>query len=163
MVGACYNLGYRRPFCIVADAVNWLGNGWLYLFLALVLLAAGSRREYVLVLEASMAAAVAHVVYYCIKRKFARPRPGEKNPQWCSNIATLDTYSFPSGHCMTASAVGMPVATAFPQWSWVVAAVVCTIAWARLVCAQHYPSDVLVGCILGAIAAFFTTKLLTWW
>jgi undecaprenyl-diphosphatase len=97
-----------------------------------------------------MAVLLTHAIYPLIKRATARLRPFEIDPSLRVQTRALDRYSFPSGHCMTASAVFVPIAIAFPQCVPVLAAFFLVLAWAQLACALHYPSDVLCGTIMGA-------------
>jgi undecaprenyl-diphosphatase len=114
------------------------------------------------ILHAGLAAGAAHAVYPWIKRKIGRPRPFERMPDWHPGIPVLDRYSFPSGHCMTVTAVAIPLALAYSQWLLPILVLGLTIAWARMACAHHYPSDLVAGCALGATSAYASTELLTW-
>ena len=121
-----------RPFAL---ALNHLGNGWLYPLLAGVLL----RRQ--------------PQQHPAIKRFVARPRPCEVDPTMPPLLRVLDRYSFPSGHCMTVTAVALPIAIILPVMA-IPAALFCLLlGWARMLAAHHYPSDILAGIALGALAA----------
>jgi len=144
----------------VAAAANWLGSGWLYLFLAGVLLLGASRRDHLVLMGAGLAVGAAHTVYPWIKRKIARLRPFERLPQLRPRTPVLDRYSFPSGHCMTATAAAIPFAQGYPELTWLVVTVCLLIAWARMACAHHYPSDLLAGSALGAVMAYGSMALL---
>ena len=60
--------------------------------------------------------------------------------------------SFPSGHATTAMALGVALALLFPRLRWVFLSLCFWIAVSRLFIAAHYPSDVLAGGLLGALA-----------
>jgi undecaprenyl-diphosphatase len=63
-----------------------------------------------------------------------------------------DTGSFPSGHAMGAFAVASVVSKQYPEkrWvSWVMYGTATLIGTSRVVLARHYPSDVVVGAVLG--------------
>jgi undecaprenyl-diphosphatase len=161
-VGFQRRLGACWPFGALSAVANWLGNGWLYLLLASVLLFVGSRRAYLVLLHAGMAVGTAHAVYPWIKRRVGRLRPFERVPQWHPSTPVLDRYSFPSGHCMTATAVAMPLALAYPPWLWAIVAAALVIAWARMACAHHYPTDLVAGCALGTASAYCSGEFLGW-
>ncbi len=61
---------------------------------------------------------------------------------------------------MTATAVAIPLVQAYPGTTWAAASVWAVIAWGRLACAHHYPSDLLAGCALGAVGAWVSAALL---
>lgn len=148
------HLSGRGLLNVVAVTTNWLGNGWLYLFLAAALLVGASQRAYSVLMGAGLAVAAAHAVYPWIKRKIARLRPFEQLPQLRPRTPVMDRYSFPSGHCMTVTAVSIPFAQGYPELTWWAVSVCLLVAWARIACAHHYPSDLLAGCALGAVMAF---------
>jgi undecaprenyl-diphosphatase len=137
-----------------AIAVNRLGNGWLYLILALVCFALEGTKIFPVILAAALSAGLAHCVYPRLKTWWARPRPCNVDPALKHCIPALDEYSFPSGHFMTLTVVLVPLVLAFPYF--LIAAIVLWVAmaWASISLAHHYPSDVIAGGALGvAISA----------
>jgi len=146
-----------RPLAL---ALNHLGNGWLYPLLAALLLWLTPRDFLSITLMAGGAAATAHLVYPSLKRFIARIRPCELDPAMPPLLAVLDRYSFPSGHCMTVTAVAIPVVVAVPALTIPAVTGCLLIAWGRLLAAHHYPSDLLAGVALGAVAAIPATLFL---
>jgi len=57
--------------------------------------------------------------------------------------------SFPSGHA--ASTFGMGIALLMAEWRLGILTtfIACGVVWARLELERHYPSDVLVGSLIG--------------
>jgi undecaprenyl-diphosphatase len=158
IVGAQRRLSDLLPLRALARAANWLGDGWLYVVLAAGLLV-DARRGLPVLASAAIAVELAHAVYPWIKSRVARPRPFERSPLLQPYIRVLDRYSFPSGHCMTATAAAMPFAQGYPDLAWLAATVWAVIAWARMACAHHYPTDLLAGAALGLAAAFVGAEL----
>jgi undecaprenyl-diphosphatase len=70
------------------------------------------------------------------------------------------TSSFPSGHAASAAAFATGVALESPRYGAVVGPVAAGVAASRVYVGVHYPSDVLVGALLGAGAALATGH---WW
>jgi undecaprenyl-diphosphatase len=133
--------------------VNLLGNGWIYPPILLAILLSNLSNGWTVIGIAFLATAVAHALYAVIKRRIARPRPCEKDPGLSPLTRALDRYSFPSGHCMTLTAVLVPLVRSVPDlWPAAIAAL-CILAWCRLAAAHHYPSDTLAGIGLGAAVA----------
>jgi undecaprenyl-diphosphatase len=63
---------------------------------------------------------------------------------------------------MTAAAVCMAVGMAFPLSIPAGIALVVLVAWARIACAHHYPTDVVAGAALGAAIAVPVSMWLLW-
>jgi undecaprenyl-diphosphatase len=140
----------RHP---VADsfrvALNWLGNGWIYLFTGIAVLLWQGTRGIRPTIAAGCAVGCAFVFYSSIKPLLRRLRPRDFDPLMRLPIEPMDKFSCPSGHCMTAAAVAIPLLIAFPQLHLLIFAVGALIAWSRIACGHHYPSDILLGVGLG--------------
>lgn len=136
----------------LAFVISWLGNGLFYLLCAALLLwlADASARP---VGVAALAVSIGHLVYPWIKLACGRPRPFEIDRALAPLLPPLDRHSFPSGHAMTLTAALVPLLVAWPG-AWPVALLVwLAMAWSRIACAHHYPSDVAAGTLLGASIA----------
>ena len=133
----------------LALALNHLGNGWLYLPLAIIVLVTLEWDAWPVIWPAVVSTGIAHGVYPFIKSYIARPRPFHRDPALTPLVVPLDLYSCPSGHCMTAAAILTPLAVAFPHTLVPLAAVMLLIGWARVATAHHYPSDLLFGTAFG--------------
>lgn len=90
-----------------------------------------------------------------IKPLLSRPRPWLDWPI-VPLVTEKDPNSFPSGHTCAAFAAGLSWARALP-WRWgrmaaVAAAVLMGLS--RLYVGVHYPTDVLVGAVIGSLCAW---------
>lgn len=130
--------------------LNHMGNGWLYLCLIVLVLLLRGWQTWRFLLAGSVSVIVAHSFYPWIKRYLARQRPYDFDPTLASTIKALDKYSCPSGHCMTAAAVGVPLAIAFPSTTLAIVIAWLMIAWSRISLGHHYLTDLLVGTTIGA-------------
>lgn len=72
------------------------------------------------------------------------------------------SYSFPSGHSQTASALYLTLAQVIRRWWATIAAVVIVlmVGLSRMYVGVHWPKDVFVGWIEGAIFSFVIYRLL---
>jgi undecaprenyl-diphosphatase len=94
--------------------------------------------------------AVGLAVYKFLKRTFVRERPFIRHAGISLAGAPLDRYSFPSGHTLHAVAFTWQACAAFPELSVALVPLALAIAASRVVLGLHYPTDVLVGALLGA-------------
>jgi undecaprenyl-diphosphatase len=145
-----------RPRAIraIAIALSWLGNGWVYVAIGIGGVIAGGLRALPALATGAFNAGVLHCLYPWIKRRFARPRPYQRDPTLAPLLKPLDEYSFPSGHSMTLTAALVPLVVAFPQITGAACILWALMGWARLASAHHYPSDVAAGTLLGIFVSY---------
>jgi undecaprenyl-diphosphatase len=141
----------RRPLTKnFAIAVSKLGNGWIYPLLAVLIFAQwewqDARR---IVALAALNAALMHIIYPLVKKRFKRLRPFKVDPRLPSLLPTLDEHSFPSGHAMTLTGVLAPIVLLWPAMMFSAVVMACCMAWSRIATGHHYPSDVAAGVLFG--------------
>ncbi|WP_018407035.1 phosphatase PAP2 family protein [Methylocystis rosea] len=148
----------------LAVAISKLGNGWIYLILApIVLVGLGWHGLHVAAL-AGLNAALLHMLYPIIKRRFGRRRPFHVDARLPSLLKTLDDHSFPSGHAMTLTGVLAPIVIAWPATTLSAGLLLLSMAWSRIATAHHYPSDVAAGVALGAGLSYPLARgILAYW
>jgi len=149
------NLGLGRYVL----ATNWLGNGWIYAIVAPLLVAFYGQRGIRVLASALVSVGLAHALYPLVKRALARARPIDIDRTLGMDTIPLDKYSCPSGHSMTATAVFVPVGFGIPSLIPVLFITWLTLSWGRLAIGHHYPSDVALGAVLGALSAVLTVRV----
>lgn len=95
-----------------------------------------------------------------IKSIVRYPRPFQVHPDLTGGrLDTATGYSFPSGHATGAAAFYITIGRAFRSRWFTIVAILIAIATAlsRLYFAVHWPQDVLVGFLIGAVCAFYLT------
>jgi membrane-associated phospholipid phosphatase len=93
-----------------------------------------------------------------MKLGFHRPRPSETYPDDIVKYAKAGSYSFPSGHTSMAFVTATSISLIYPKW-YVVApayAWASVVGFSRMYLGVHYPSDVLVGALVGSGSAVLT-------
>jgi undecaprenyl-diphosphatase len=135
-------------------AASHVGDGWLWVGIAVVL-APGSGDQPGPLAAGATAAALTNLCLIAAKRGVRRGRP----PGLFAGIAPPDPYSFPSGHTANAFAACSVLAATLPPAAPLLGALALGIAASRLLLCVHYPSDVLAGGALGAGAATFSLEL----
>jgi len=68
----------------------------------------------------------------------------------------LKDYSFPSGHTTASFSIATVLSLNIPQLMIPVLILALMVGVSRIYLAVHYPSDVLVGVILGIVSSFAT-------
>lgn len=136
-----------------AIAINFLGNGWIYVPIAVGLLLSQTANAGAIAICALLATAIAHGLYAIIKYCIVRPRPFDRDSNLRSLCKVMDRNSFPSGHCMTLTAVMLPILISEPNYWPTTVLALALLAWSRLVAAHHYLSDIVGGIVLGAVVA----------
>ncbi len=62
-------------------------------------------------------------------------------------------WSMPSGHSATAFAFGVSLALLYPRYRYIFLALAALVAFSRVALTKHYPSDVIIGSLIGAAVA----------
>ena len=75
-------------------------------------------------------------------------------------IAVPKDYSFPSGHTMSSFAAAVSMFLANRKWGAAALAGAALIAVSRMYFYVHYPTDVLVGLVIGVVLAFIARKII---
>ena len=144
---------------VLFQTASRLGDGviWYALMIALPFLHGAHGLRVALLMLATGGAGLA--LYKLLKRTFVRERPFIRHAGISLAQAPLDRYSFPSGHTLHAVAFAWQGCAAFPELSVVLVPLALTIAASRVVLGLHYPTDVLVGALLGATFGAIGTAL----
>lgn len=135
------------------STVSRLGDGvFWYSLMALFPLFMGAHGFVITALMILMAAWGVYI-YKLIKRRSMRPRPYVSHPCIRQGARTLDRFSFPSGHTMHAVAFTILLCYAVPMLVVLLVPFALLTGLARVVLGLHYPSDVFMGAVLGAVNA----------
>ena len=106
------------------------------------------------------ATAVNFGVTAAMKYSFNRERPFVTYPD-ITKKSDGGSPSFPSGHTSMAFATATSLTLAYPKWYIIVPSYTwaSTVAYSRMDLGVHYPSDVLIGALVGAGSAYLTYKI----
>ena len=153
------NAGFYQHLVIAARYISRTGDGYLYLLLMAVLyVREGWQSPFLQTLL--LAFIVERPLYYLLKNGFKRNRPQAAIKDFHSLVIPADQFSFPSGHTsaafMVASISGffIPVLL-FPLLVWA-----ALVGFSRVVLGVHFPTDTLVGMILGVSVAIYSLSQL---
>lgn len=136
------------PFMVVATGALW--------FLSRP---GGDRRWKLATGSGFAAAALAYATNFVIHSIWDRPRPYESHSishPWSSSTDA----SFPSDHASASFAIALAVIAFDVTAGAILLVAAFVIAMGRLFIGAHYPSDVLAGFAVGAVAAVVVVRLL---
>ena len=131
--------------------ISKTGDGELYVIIMAVLYwQEGSQCQ---ALQAIMLAfCLERPLYFILKNGFKRNRPEAAY----SIITPSDKFSFPSGHTSAAFMMATLLGHYFPPLLVPLAGWAGLVGFSRVVLGVHFPTDTLVGCVMGASIALFS-------
>ncbi len=143
----------------MARHVSHTGNGHLYPLVPLALLVAGFEQPLQFLKLALLAFGIERVIYLFAKNWFKRKRPANVLQNYNSVIIASDEFSFPSGHSSAAFLMVTllvmfygPVFGVLYIWS-------ALVAVSRVILGVHFPTDILVGSVMGFTIAYTSSAL----
>lgn len=138
-------------------------DGIIFLIVGLILLiTVRHRKAGFMILFAS---SINLVIVEALKHIVKEPRPFITHPQLLHFVIGTppSSYSFPSGHASAAFVGAFVVGYFFKKWRIPVYIFATCVAVSRPFLLVHYPTDVIVGAIIGVISgiiAFFLYKVI---
>ncbi|MDT8441930.1 MAG: phosphatase PAP2 family protein [Desulfuromonadales bacterium] len=138
-----------RWFTWLCRTASRLGDWPLWVVTAVGLLAFDEPWAWSTLLAGLLAVGTTVLLFVLIKNLVGRPRPSAAGHGLSALAAAPDRFSFPSGHTMTAFAVWGSLSAGLPAAGPYYLVVACLIGLSRVFLGLHYPTDVLVGALLG--------------
>lgn len=156
LLNAC---GWRRRWRWPSRCLAWLGT----LEGSLLCWGILSLFDHVLAFPLLISGALGLLVFKAGKYYWRRSRPFMRHPHIVAHAAPPDIFSFPSGHAMHAGSLAMIMFLAWPStWplalGWVVA-----MGASRIILGLHYPTDVVVGALVGSGIGLLAWQLALAW
>lgn len=149
--------GNSKLFAIISRLVSFIGSKWGMIALVVILLSIKKTRK--IGLYVMIAGGVSWFINdFIIKDIIKRDRPFvtyEELRNMCglAGEELPDGYSMPSGHSVTSMAVAVAIMFFSRKWGGVAIGASVLIGFSRLGLCVHYPTDVLLGWIVGAVFA----------
>lgn len=140
--------------------ISRLGDGVFWYLIMLLLPALFGRAGVTAAAHMLAVGVVSLVIYKLLKRLTGRRRPCDQFDDIGRHAPMLDMYSFPSGHTMHAVGFTAILLAHFPQVGLVITPFVFLVASSRVILGLHYPSDVIVGAVIGGGVAWGSLLLL---
>jgi len=141
--------GMRSLFVVVSR----LGDGGFWLATGLAVLVLDGVDALPGLVQMTLTGAAGILIYKSLKERLVRERPYVRHGEILCATAPLDRYSFPSGHTLHAVSFTVLLGHAEPVVLPVVLPFAVLVAASRVILGLHYPTDVAVGAIIGALLA----------
>ena len=147
------HLSQSQRIALFFKTISRLGDGpfWYVMLLSVWTiqgLAYGLNILYLVVMGS-----IGTLIYKFLKNKTTRPRPYQVHQVIVLGERPLDHFSFPSGHTLHAVMVTITLGYIQPLLLILMLPFTILVALSRMVLGLHYPSDVIVGAIIGASVA----------
>ena len=145
----------RGWLALHARAVSRTGDGFLYVVLGgLIYLLSATGETFLIHITAAFG--LERVAYWIMKNGLKRKRPAQALPNFRSHITASDEFSFPSGHTSAAFLFATVLVLHFgpimlPLYLWSMA-----VGMSRVYLGVHFPTDTVMGAILGTSIALST-------
>jgi len=151
-------INHKKSVSRFFAVISRLGNGVFWYVLMLVLPVIYGNSAWETVLHMLIVAILALIIYKKLKSGTQRIRPYSYNHNILNNVPALDQFSFPSGHTMHAVGFTTVLLHYYPEWAILLIPFTILVGLSRLVLGLHYPSDVIIGFLIGyglAMGSFF--------
>ena len=134
----------------ISDPYRWMMPA---LILLLVLIYLNWQSAMTILLLGGGAAAVSDALNTrVIKKRTDRIRPGKQFADIRSlGIMNHGKQSFPSNHASNTMAFALAFALVYPATAWLSISLALLVGYSRIYCGAHFPLDVLMGWIHGAL------------
>lgn len=141
--------------------ISRLGDGWFWYAMLMVAGVVGGMAALPALLVTVVVSLLGVAIYKLLKLKTVRPRPYQVHQVIKLGERPLDVFSFPSGHTLQAVLFTCALGGFFPWLLWLMLPFTLLVAVSRMVLGLHYPTDVLIGAILGYGLSLLAPILLT--
>ncbi|MCH8553014.1 MAG: phosphatase PAP2 family protein [Natronospirillum sp.] len=149
----CMQCKRRTTFTELSRYLSRSADGPAYVLVFLALLAWHPVFDLQWLWAVVVAFSAERLIYFAAKNSFRRNRPQAAIAGFRSFIRPSDEFSFPSGHTSGAFLFAVVLAHLFPSLTpWLFAWAV-SIGASRVFLGVHFPTDTLVGALLGSTIA----------
>lgn len=148
---------HRQVMTRVSRFVSMSADGPLYIVLAAIFWGMGYA-EWALII--SLGFAVERVLYLILKKGFKRNRPADILDDFTSFIRPSDQFSFPSGHTSGAFFMAYCLSEWFPEFGLSFYSWSSMVAMSRIFLGVHFPTDTVMGALLGTSCAMLSFGVL---
>ncbi|MDV3429638.1 MAG: phosphatase PAP2 family protein [Bacillota bacterium] len=137
-----------------------LGSTAFTLLFSLSLILFGRDRVKAAGIESLFTLTTSSILVTYLKKRFTRPRPYWVIKNVNSFNLNLKDYSFPSGHTTAAFSIAAVLSINFPSMLILFTSIALIVGLSRIYLAVHFPTDVLIGIIIGISFGIFNCSVI---
>ena len=156
-VDLCYsinNYGENQYIRSFFRYISRLGDGFFWYIAIIALPIIYGLDGLISLIDIACGGVISIAIYWYLKNRLVRERPYISFRSVIPHIMPLDRYSFPSGHTMNAVNFSLMIGYFHPILLFIVIPFTFLVAISRVVLGMHYPSDVVIGALLGSMVAY---------
>ena len=155
-----FNYTSPRWFKTTALGLSKSGDGGFYLFIcAIVWWLSSNEHNQLLPLTMLVGFAIERPIYFFAKKHFARIRPCDSLVN-NAYIIPSDKFSLPSGHSAAAFLMAVILSHFFAEYTWLWFSWSSGIAASRVVLGVHFPTDIVIGALIGSVCGVLALALM---
>lgn len=143
-----------RALDFIMPCITYLGSFTFCVTLCLICFFIPSHTIRSLSLRITTSLTLATIVAHFIKVTVNRIRPFLILTTLNINKIGIDNYSFPSGHTTSAFCIAIMFSLYFPITTPILITIACGVGISRMYLGVHYPTDVIVGMLLGTMCSY---------
>lgn len=143
-----------KPLIQLCKWITHLGGATITISTLLILWFLGPLELQLPVIAAGLSLTVSHIIVMVTKKLICRPRPYLTNPKATTYGILLKDHSFPSGHSTAIFSLFTPFILYDPFLAPYLLVIAIMVAMTRVILGIHYPTDVVIGSLLGGITGF---------
>jgi undecaprenyl-diphosphatase len=148
------------PLSFLMHFFTFFGSTLFSLFLCLSLIYLSRYFSLRLFFHVITVISISQIIVQTIKRLVVRPRPCYAlSDAIIKKFPPVNSYSFPSGHTCTAFCIAFTLSEVFTSFAPLFYVMAMLVGLSRIYLGMHYPTDVLIGGILG-YAAFALSNII---
>lgn len=147
------NLSHTQSIALVFKIISRLGDGTFWFAMVAIMWLLQGPQYTIQVLYIVTFSSIGTLIYKILKTKTVRPRPYQVHQVIRIGERPLDHFSFPSGHTLHAVMAMILIGYVQPLLLFIMLPFTVLVALSRMVLGLHYPTDVLVGAVIGATVA----------
>jgi undecaprenyl-diphosphatase len=137
---------------------------YLLIFALAIWLAVKEKKNVIApVLIAILSIALSDWVSNMLKHLIERPRPFIALESVKLLVGQGGSFSMPSSHAANSAAIIFSLSFRAKRWvMWSILAIALLVSFSRVYIGVHYPSDVIVGAVVGIIVSLFVIQMYKW-
>lgn len=149
-----------KLFDTLMPIITYIGSATFLTLMCLGALISNDSRIHSFGVKCSVTLLMSNIVAQILKFSVNRVRPFLKIENLNIKKIGIDKYSFPSGHTTAAFSMAVMLSLTFSSFSYIFITAASLVGISRMYLGVHYPSDVIVGTILGTMTSITLFNIL---